>query len=114
MLIRLELVGCLVISGAMAAGLSALLLHRVTNQIWISAVGASLTIGLAATQNTLKEYATDFLTSLSHCCGSRLLSRYLLFDGLRKPSLKAIFQMFRKVSRLTQNPFEQPFGNGIS
>lgn len=62
MLIRLELVGCLVISGAMAAGLSALLLHRVTNQIWISAVGASLTIGLAATQNTLKEYATDFLT----------------------------------------------------
>jgi hypothetical protein len=62
MCIHLGLVGCLAVSGAMAAGLAALMLFHVTRSVIASSSGALLTIGLAAIQNTLKDYVTDFLT----------------------------------------------------
>ena len=62
MWIRFGLGGCLALSGAMAAGLSALLLGRITKSVTAGSLGGMITIGLAARQNTLKEYTTDFLT----------------------------------------------------
>ncbi|MFN7877666.1 MAG: hypothetical protein ACK5PB_20275 [Pirellula sp.] len=62
MCIRFGLVGCLALSGAMAAGLAALMLFHATKSVMASSLGAMITIGLAASQNTLKEYVTDFLT----------------------------------------------------
>lgn len=60
--VRILLAGCLVVSGGLAAGLTALLLYRRTGRFLASALGAGMTIALAASQQTLKEYTTDFLT----------------------------------------------------
>ncbi|MFN7842544.1 MAG: hypothetical protein ACK5YR_07100 [Pirellula sp.] len=62
MWIRFGLGSCLALSGAMAAGMTALLLRHFTKSVTASFLGAMTTIGLAASQNTLKEYITDFLT----------------------------------------------------
>lgn len=62
MCIRFGLVGCLALSGALASGLAAIMLFHSTKSIMASSLGGVIAIGLAASQNTLKEYVTDFLT----------------------------------------------------
>lgn len=60
--IRILAAICLALAGAMAAGLAAQMLSHRTKRKMIVGLGATVTIGLAASTRTLKDYTGDFLT----------------------------------------------------
>jgi hypothetical protein len=53
---------CLALSSALAVGLTAQLLAVRTRRIWVIGLGALTTLALASSQNTIRDYASDFLT----------------------------------------------------
>lgn len=63
MAVRLFSAICLALAGGLASGLSAHLLSRCyARPRWLIGIGAIMTIAMAASQRTLRDYTSDFLT----------------------------------------------------
>ncbi len=62
MAIRVFSAICLALAGGLATGLTRCLLLQKTQNTWIGSLGSLATLAFAASQRTLQDYTTDFLT----------------------------------------------------
>ncbi len=84
MAIRLVAASCLAIAGGLAAGLCVKILQQVGKNNAIVTVAGGCTLVLAASQRTLRDYATDFLTEPLALMLTQIFVALVVFELLHR------------------------------